>query len=987
MDSQFNRETRLNPTTPRPTVRLMKLASLATLSKQAFSACAVLLLICLPASQASAQFSVSLESDMVLDNDGLELATGGNFSNIINGSAFQQDVLLSHGGYQYAVWYHTATDQDIFLSRRDLTGNVWETFDTGFDMEVGNQDWNSHNIISMGISSDGRIHLAFDHHVDPLRYVTTDPGFATTSSSNWNASGLKAERNSLNVGGSAIPRITYPRFTNIGDDMVMTYRDFGSGGGDKRIADYDPNTGTWSSTRLFTQGRLTGQIYDDVINSPSNRRNSYHNGFHADSTGRLHTTWTWREGTQDGNHDINYAYSDDLGFTWRNNTGQLVGTNSSPITLNSDVEVVDLDRTHALLNQQGQIVDVDGGVHVLMFHRPVGHGFTDSPFSDRGDSQYHHYYRDPATRNWEVTVLPEGTAVGSRGRMAADSNGNIFGVYVQGEDLFIAGALNDGDGYDWVILYREQSHDYDGTPQLDTRRLLNDGILSIYIQEDAVGATATTPAGAPLHVLDFSIEAPVPAPDAPEVLIAGWDTWEGSGVHAPDVTDGSTTGTTSKSGFINDSDQRASTDGTWGTLDTPAADITANDSGDAVRLINGSSGYYDFTVTDTGGTDRDLATFHFDAGTFRPNSARSYQLSVLSGDLSVGSVTSGVVPSIAGGVQDWTDFDIPLTGLADRTLDANGTVTFRLEFTGGTVGAGGHHQSLDNVAVTAEIPVIPPTLIAGWDSFSSTTAPASTSTAPGVTATATASASGGSWSNTDSGTDPGRGSSKDMTWGSFDGNGNPANFATNQGSDSFTLTNGKTDGELTFTITNGRTGDVDLSSFHIDALAFRPNAARTYALNVISGDLTIGNVFTSDVPSSDNSTNAITHVGGDLLTDNADPLTHDQHDDIDIDMTGLADHTLAAGESAVIQIAFSNGTGSGGGHHLFIENIAFSGDVAPSEFLLGDVNLDGVVNFLDIAPFIQVLTNGDFQAEADCDQNGTVNFLDIASFIGILSGS
>ncbi len=61
------------------------------------------------------------------------------------------------------------------------------------------------------------------------------------------------------------------------------------------------------------------------------------------------------------------------------------------------------------------------------------------------------------------------------------------------------------------------------------------------------------------------------------------------------------------------------------------------------------------------------------------------------------------------------------------------------------------------------------------------------------------------------------------------------------------------------------------------------------------------------------------------------------------------------------------------------------GEAAP--VLLGDVNLDGVVSFLDISSFIGILSGGGFQAEADCDENGVVSFLDIAAFIGILSGS
>ena len=53
---------------------------------------------------------------------------------------------------------------------------------------------------------------------------------------------------------------------------------------------------------------------------------------------------------------------------------------------------------------------------------------------------------------------------------------------------------------------------------------------------------------------------------------------------------------------------------------------------------------------------------------------------------------------------------------------------------------------------------------------------------------------------------------------------------------------------------------------------------------------------------------------------------------------------------------------------------------------LGDVNQDGDVNFLDISPFINVLSTGEYQIEADVDQSGAVDFLDISPFIEILVG-
>ena len=59
--------------------------------------------------------------------------------------------------------------------------------------------------------------------------------------------------------------------------------------------------------------------------------------------------------------------------------------------------------------------------------------------------------------------------------------------------------------------------------------------------------------------------------------------------------------------------------------------------------------------------------------------------------------------------------------------------------------------------------------------------------------------------------------------------------------------------------------------------------------------------------------------------------------------------------------------------------------VAPS-VTLGDVNRDGFVDFSDISPFIVLITNGNFQAEADTNQDGAINFLDISPFIALLTG-
>ena len=70
------------------------------------------------------------------------------------------------------------------------------------------------------------------------------------------------------------------------------------------------------------------------------------------------------------------------------------------------------------------------------------------------------------------------------------------------------------------------------------------------------------------------------------------------------------------------------------------------------------------------------------------------------------------------------------------------------------------------------------------------------------------------------------------------------------------------------------------------------------------------------------------------------------------------------------------------GNELQVQNpnLPDGGDV-----LLGDIDLNGSVNFADISPFIALLSGSTFQAEGDFDGNGAVNFGDISGFISALS--
>ena len=54
--------------------------------------------------------------------------------------------------------------------------------------------------------------------------------------------------------------------------------------------------------------------------------------------------------------------------------------------------------------------------------------------------------------------------------------------------------------------------------------------------------------------------------------------------------------------------------------------------------------------------------------------------------------------------------------------------------------------------------------------------------------------------------------------------------------------------------------------------------------------------------------------------------------------------------------------------------------------LLGDVNCDGAIDLLDVGPFIDLISSGQFSDKADINGDGVVNLLDVNPFIDLLAG-
>ena len=60
--------------------------------------------------------------------------------------------------------------------------------------------------------------------------------------------------------------------------------------------------------------------------------------------------------------------------------------------------------------------------------------------------------------------------------------------------------------------------------------------------------------------------------------------------------------------------------------------------------------------------------------------------------------------------------------------------------------------------------------------------------------------------------------------------------------------------------------------------------------------------------------------------------------------------------------------------------------ITSEKVLLGDINCDGVVDLLDVSPFVDLLVGGGFSPKADINGDGVVDLLDVGPFVAILTG-
>ncbi|QSZ29712.1 hypothetical protein DSL72_004229 [Monilinia vaccinii-corymbosi] len=414
----------------------------------------------------------------------------------INANSFQQSAITTVNGWQYVAFYtdHPASTKPhacmINLSRREVQASTYSEWQTLSFLDYEQAADDGHNTISIGVcSGDGSIHLAFDHHCDELRYRTLKylgPAKPLDDANVWDEALFSKTQNYLPgiAHNKLMDEVTYPRFVNVNDDLLLTYRIGQAGLGSDILYRYCAK----SSKYTYMGQQLTG-----ISNSP------YINGLDYRQS-RLYMSWCYRNfvpfdlsagsdahkqqagpNGPENNYDLNFAYSDDVGKTWKSSDGStlavLDGKEENTILPESKARVFEIPMGSGILNQEAQAVDWDGGFWVL--NRENG----------MGEQQWILYYRE-STGKWTKSAVPaefinKPTETGLRGGISVSSQNHVYLALPGNTDssLSIIGVQRKNDQTVFEVVWR--GHGFDGEPSVEMQKV--DGgneNLSIFTRTD-----------------------------------------------------------------------------------------------------------------------------------------------------------------------------------------------------------------------------------------------------------------------------------------------------------------------------------------------------------------------------------------------------------------------------------------------------------------------------------------------------------------------
>ena len=402
-------------------------------------------------------------------------AGSGYSQTSVNTAVFRQGSLASNDSLQYISYYDP--EGYVVVGKRKLGSSEWQLNKTQFQGNVKD----AHNIISIGLDGNGILHMAFDHHGNPLHYTQSiEPGSLVMQP--------LQPMNGINE-----DNVTYPEFHSGPDgDLFFVYRSGASGNGNMVMKRYDLSAQKWET------------IHENLIDG-EDQRNAYWQMF-VDPNGIIHLSWVWRETwLVETNHDLNYARSKDGGKTWEKSDGTPY---SLPITVETAEVAWQIPQNSELINQTGMTADNEGHPYIATYWRD----------EDSDVPQYRLVWNDG--KEWHMSQVGQrtepfslsggGTKMIPISRPRVVSDGKmayyIFRDEERGSKVSIASTedLNNGN---WIIKDITDFPVDAWEPSHDSDLWNNKKILNIFVQRSHQGdgekLSENTETQTPVFILEY----------------------------------------------------------------------------------------------------------------------------------------------------------------------------------------------------------------------------------------------------------------------------------------------------------------------------------------------------------------------------------------------------------------------------------------------------------------------------------------------------
>lgn len=401
-------------------------------------------------------------------------------NNSVNAVIFRKNSLVTFRDTQYMAYYNN--DRFVVLGKRRSGSSKWQVQQTPYQGNAAD----AHNTISIMVDGDGYLHIAWDHHNNPLNYCkSVSPGSLELTGR-------------LSMTGSNEQKVTYPEFYKMPNgNMLFFYRNGASGNGNLVINEYQIATRKWVS------------VQSNLVDG-ERKRNAYWQAC-TDTRGTLHISWVWRESPDvASNHDMCYARSTDGGKTWEKSTGEKYRL---PITEASAEYVCKIPQKSELINQTSMVADDKGNPFIATY------------FKETGDTipQYQVIYK--TGNKWQVQNLGfrktsfSLSGMGtkripiSRPQIVTLTSGKIVKAIVifrdtERGDKASAAICNNINTKKWVVKDIAEDTLGNWEPTYDTELWKKKNILHLFIQNvvqaDAEGNSATPPQ--PVKVLEWDVK-------------------------------------------------------------------------------------------------------------------------------------------------------------------------------------------------------------------------------------------------------------------------------------------------------------------------------------------------------------------------------------------------------------------------------------------------------------------------------------------------